>query len=149
MPAVCRVATLLPKFDRAVARWSELDDLGAAPGYGGLDPKKLRRRQNESWRHLRHLEAQAMLETATSEEGRTLQIVLAIPEAYALRCWAHEDVGALAAYSRMNGVLKSLVAPRDLTVLRPETVDFYIGTLLGRQAAARWRTPGVPSAGAR
>lgn len=144
MPAVCRVAALLPKFDRAVARWSELDELGALPGHGGLDHKKLRRRQNESWRHLRHLEAQAMLEQATSEEGRTLQIVLAVPEAYALRCWAHEDMGALAAHSRLNGVLKSLIAPRDLSILQPATTDFYIGTLLGRAEAQRWRSVSQP-----
>lgn len=129
MSATCRVAPLLPKLDQAVARFNELDAMSEKRGRGGLTWPQLRRRQNTAWRRLRQLEADAMLTEAKSEPGVTLQLVLALPEAVSLHAWAIHDPMSLAVSSRLRGALRSVLLTRDLSVLDPETVQFYCGRL--------------------
>lgn len=135
MPATCRVAALLPKIDRAVARFNELDAMSEKRGRGGLTWPQLRRRQTAAWRRLRQLEADAMLTEAQSELGVTLQLVLALPEAVSLHCWTIHDPMSMAVSSRLRGALRSALLTRDLSVLDPETVQFYCGRLDRRPQA--------------
>lgn len=148
MSATCRVAALLPKIDRAVARFNELDAMSEKRSRGGLTWPQLRRRQSAAWRRLRQLEADAMLTEAHSEPGATLQLVLALPEAVSLHAWTIHDPMSLAVSSRLRCALRSVLLTRDLTVLDPETVQFYCGRLDRRPRAKAVdrrvkRAPGV------
>lgn len=128
MPATCAVAALLPKFDRAIARWSELDALREKRGNGGLTTSQLKRKTDAAWFSIRRLETKATDLLATSEAGVTLQAVLAIAEADTVHAWALHEMEENIAYRRLQRALCSIVLSRDLSVLAPETVRFYTGS---------------------
>lgn len=142
MSVTCRVAQALPKIQKAVRRAQELDEL-MFNGRGGMSAKRLKRMQDKSWEELRRLEADAMLTRAASEEGRTLQLILSIPEAYTLRSWAQEETPAIAAHCRLNGVLIGLLEARDVSILQPDVLDWYVGPW------PRWRPEPPRSTGKR
>lgn len=153
MSATCRVATLLAKFDRAVARFNELDALREKPRRGGLTAAQLKRKIDAAWFSIRRLETKATDLLATSEPGVTLQAVLAIAEADTVHSWALHELEENIAYRRLQRALCSIVLSRDLTVLDPETVRFYVGSpdrgpfkyLRDNTAKAGKRAPDVSS----
>lgn len=124
----CAVAALLPKFDRAVARFNELDALREKPRRGGHTAAQLERKINAAWFRLRGLETRATEMLATSDGGITLQTIMAIADADTLHAWSAHELEANVAYRRLQRALASIVLSRDLAVLHPETVRFYTGS---------------------
>jgi hypothetical protein len=78
--------------------------------------------------------------SARSELGKTLQIVLAIPEANTLCAWAGENPAATESNSRLRATLRSLLAGRDVTPIPRMVLEFYLGSALKHL----WPEPETP-----